>query len=96
MNEIVLDLPKTFTGLAGNKYGRKIYDEQVSAHVGDFNNIVIVFPDNITEIATSFLQGFFKIPIEKIGVKGVYENFKYKSNIQDLQDIIHTAIMTMR
>lgn len=96
MNEIVLKIPKTLTGLAGNKYGRKIYDEQVAQYIDDFNNIVIVFPDNVTEIATSFLQGFFKTPVEKIGIEGVYKNFKFKSKIEDLENIINTAILTMR
>lgn len=96
MKEIMLDIPNTFSGLAGNKYGRKIYDEQVAGKIDDFKDVVIVFPDNITDIATSFLQGFFKIPVDSIGVEGIMKNFTYKSHIPELENVVRTALVTMR
>lgn len=96
MKKIELTFSNTLTSLAGNKYGRQIYDEQVSGLIGDFDDVLIVFPDQITEIATSFLQGFFKVPVDEIGVEGINKNFRYKSNIANIDDVIKTALITMR
>lgn len=70
-NEIKLSFDKTVTRLAGNPYGRLVYEEQVKGKV-DYNEVVyITFPDEIIYIASSFVQGFFDEIIKKVGVLGV-------------------------
>lgn len=71
MNIIELQFNKTVTRLAGNEYGRKVYDEQVRNKIDFSEKTQIVFPDQIIAIASSFIQGFFDDIIANIGIMGV-------------------------
>lgn len=83
-NRIELNLDKSVTRLAGYEYGKSIYDEQVKGKV-DFNStIIIVFPDNILKLASSFVQGFFGEMVDKIGIAGIESNViieSYNTNL---------------
>lgn len=71
MNIIELQFSKAVTRLAGNAYGRKIYNEQVKGKIDFSSKTQIVFPDQIIAIASSFIQGFFDDIIANIGIMGV-------------------------
>ena len=73
MNRIELQFGKAVTRLAGNEYGRKIYNEQVKDKIDFSTKTQIVFPDQIISIASSFIQGFFEEIIANIGFMGVGE-----------------------
>lgn len=73
MNRIELQFGKAVTRLAGNEYGRKIYNEQVKDKIDFSTKTQIVFPDQIISIASSFIQGFFDEIIANIGFMGVGE-----------------------
>lgn len=71
MNIIQLHFGKAVTRLAGNEYGRQIYQEQVKDII-DFSSVTqIVFPEQIISIASSFVQGFFDEIIANIGILGI-------------------------
>ena len=71
MKSIQLQFGKTVTRLAGNDYGRQIYEEQVKDII-DFSTVTqIVFPSQIISIASSFVQGFFDEIVANIGILGV-------------------------
>lgn len=71
MNIIQLKFGKAVTRLAGNDYGRQIYQEQVKDMI-DFSSVTqIVFPEQIISIASSFVQGFFDEIIANIGILGI-------------------------
>lgn len=71
MNIIQLKFGKAVTRLAGNDYGRQIYQEQVKDII-DFSSVTqIVFPEQIISIASSFVQGFFDEIIANIGILGI-------------------------
>lgn len=57
MNIIEQQFNKTVTRLAGNEYGRKVYDEQARNKIDFSEKTQIVFPDQIIAIASSFIQG---------------------------------------
>lgn len=63
MKKIDIKLNKTLTRIAGNEYGQKVYNEQVKPEV-DSNGLkekyLIVFPNTVTAVANSFVQGFIK------------------------------------
>lgn len=89
-NEIYLEFEdKTVPSLAGYDYGEKIYDDQVKYEI-DFtaDEIVIIFPDDKTVVASSFVEGFFNEIKEKIGVKGIKEKVKIKSNSEKIKNKI--------
>lgn len=71
MNSIQLKFGKAVTRLAGNEYGRQVYNEQVKDII-DFSTVTqIVFPEQIISIASSFVQGFFDEIVANIGILGV-------------------------
>lgn len=73
MNVIELEFDKMDTGLAGNAYGRSIYEEQVKSKFVAGQKNVIRFPENIEQVASSFVQGFFAELVKEMGYEKVRE-----------------------
>ena len=75
MNKIIIDLPKDLTSLAGNSFGREIFDDFI-----DINTLskktILVFPDNIERVAIGFVQGF----ISKVGPENFKKLFELEGN----------------
>lgn len=78
-NTIILNFDKADTRLAGNPYGKTIYNEQVKKVINYDKVNVIYFPDNIEKIASSFVQGFFSEIISNIGYDGAREKIELKA-----------------
>lgn len=70
-NYIKLEFDKTITRLAGFPYGEAVYNEQVKESVDFSEPVTIEFPEQIVKIASSFVQGFFKEIIYKVGVEEI-------------------------
>lgn len=88
-NNIDLEFNKSITRLAGNPYGREVFNNQVKDKI-DYNKINILnFPDNIEKIASSFVQGFFAEIVAKIGYEQVFEKIKVKSIHETLVENIY-------
>lgn len=66
---------RSLTKLAGNIYGRKLFDEQIDGKINMNEPFVIVFPDQIDYLASSFIQGFFGKIYTEIGREGMEKNF---------------------
>lgn len=93
--KIYLEFDKTIYGLAGYDYGVEVFKKQVEPKINYDKHVVIVFPDTIEVIASSFIQGMFAEIIANVGYKGVQENFDFKGGPelgdiknQILQDLI--------
>lgn len=71
MKTIYLQFSKTVTRLAGNEYGRKVYEEQVKSIIDFSCKTQIVFPEHIISVASSFVQGFFDEIVARVGILGV-------------------------
>ncbi|KOP31159.1 hypothetical protein ADM98_01755 [Exiguobacterium sp. BMC-KP] len=87
-NNFELEIDNTVTKLAGNPLGKKIYQSQVLKEIDYEKEIMIVFPDRIDTIASSFIQGFFEDMVSKIGVNGIVSQVTIKSSIPDIKDLI--------
>ena len=61
---IELKFDKSVMRLAGYQYGKNIF-------IDYSQKTVIVFPQQIIRIASSFVQGFFEKIIENVGVSGI-------------------------
>lgn len=85
---IEIQVDKSITGLAGYDYGKQIYEEQVKEKINFKNEILIVFPDNIQRLASSFIQGFFEEFIKNIGISGVEKQIDIKAGNHSLKDKI--------
>lgn len=78
-NIVKLNFDGTITGLAGNPYGKRIYNEQVKDKIDLSYPVVIEFPNQIEEVASSFSQGFFAELINEWGLTKVIDNVSIKS-----------------
>ena len=87
MKEIKLKFKNVITSLAGNSYGKTIFNEQV----GDIDfqqSYNIIFPEQIINIATSFIQGFFEEFVKEIGISGIEKQITITSSIENLKSLI--------
>ena len=66
---------RSLTKLAGNSYGRKLFDAQVDGRIDLNEPFTIVFPEQIVYFAYSFIQGFFGKIYTEIGREGMEKNF---------------------
>lgn len=87
-NIIKLDIRKDLTKLAGNSFGRQVYASQVKDKINLEEEIVIIIPERIDRIATSFIQGFFSDIVSVIGISGVEDRVKVVSSIPDINKFI--------
>lgn len=80
---------KTLSNLTGNKYGRSTFNSQVKNSISYDKPIVIVFPDYIDNIGSSFIQGFFDEIVGQIGLSGIENMVEIRSNtIENIKSYI--------
>ena len=84
---IELKFDKTITSLAGNPYGRKVFQEQVKKKIDYSDQCIIVFPEQIVRIASSFVQGFFKEIVDSIGLSNFDNQIIIKGNKRVIESI---------
>ncbi|MCX0370217.1 hypothetical protein LIZ77_05460 [Clostridium perfringens] len=79
-NRIELSFKNTISRLAGNSFGKDIYEKQAKDKI-DFDGVnIIVIPDTIEDIAISFVQGFISEILEKCDLNSFSEHFKIEGN----------------
>lgn len=89
MKTITLKFDNTITRLAGNPYGKKIYEDQIKDNYTDYSEkLLITFPNNIEKVASSFVQGFFSYLVSEIGYEGIDENISIKASSEELSKLI--------
>lgn len=92
-NEITLEFDKVISGLAGYDYGKEVFEQQVKEKIDYNNKIIIIFPETIKRIASSFIQGFFEEIVEEIGICGVEKNIEIRSSKLDMKQTIINNLM---
>ncbi|MCL2254084.1 MAG: DUF4325 domain-containing protein [Lachnospiraceae bacterium] len=91
--EVRLNFGKATTRLAGNPYGREVFEKQAKQII-DYNaENTVIFPDTIEKVASSFVQGFFAEIIEKIGYAKFDEVIKIKAQNEELENDIHDDLL---
>lgn len=73
-NKIILKFTNSISRLAGNTFGREIYEKQVKDKIDLSKMNIIVIPDQIEDIAISFVQGFTQKIFEEIN-KDEFSNY---------------------
>ena len=66
-NIIYLKFDKLITNLSGNRLGVKVYEEQVANCIDPEKQNDVVFPEQIEDIASSFIQGLYSDISENYG-----------------------------
>ncbi len=89
MSIINLKFKNTIVALAGNPYGRKVFNEQVKPNLNETDDsITIVIPHQISYVTSSFIQGFFDFWLRTIG----YNEIKKKIIIQTSNERVKNYI----
>lgn len=91
--KIILNFEKSLMGLAGYQFGIKTYQEQVKNKIQFDDEIVIVFPENIQRIASSFIQGFFEDVVKEIGISGIEERVSIISSKKNMKESIISNLL---
>lgn len=87
IQKIVLNIPKDLTKLAGNPFGRKVYEE-IKNEIDLDNEIVFIFPDSINRVASSFVQGFFADLYMKLGLSGIEQKIDFETTIENFKEFV--------
>lgn len=89
MMVISLDFKKTTVALAGNPYGKKVFNEQVLPSLGEFDEqVTIVFPEQISFVTSSFVQGFFDVWLRTMSIDELKKKIKIESTNDRVKDYI--------
>lgn len=87
-----LTFKKSMADLAGNRFGRKIYEDQVKPSFDpDAENIVII-PENISYVGTSFIQGIYAELSEVYGRNVALQKMTLKSDNEETMNKIEKSI----
>lgn len=88
MIRIELKFNEEITSLAGNPFGRQIYESQMKKKF-DMNDInYLIFPEQIEMIGSSFIQGLFYEYINKYTSEEILEHIKIDNEdlLEDFKD----------
>lgn len=88
MIKIELSFAKGDTRIAGNPYGKEVFREQVKEKIDYADINIIVFPNTIEKVASSFVQGFFAEVISKVGYQRFYDVIKIEAKTRELENQI--------
>ena len=94
MKEIKLSFDKMLTNLAGNRFGRETYKNQVKNQVVVEQKICVIIPDVIEDIASSFIQGFYSELCEQYGNEKARQLIELTSSNEYVINKIQESIET--
>ena len=92
--EIKLVFDKMITSLAGNRFGRETFKEQVKEKLDLAGQNFISIPTEIEDIASSFIQGFYSEISEQVGREKALFNMVLKSENEYVMEKIRECIET--
>lgn len=75
---INLEFTGTVSRIAGNSFGRRIYEEQVKNNIDYQKHNIIIFPTYIKDIGMSFVKGFTEEMFDKLTLDEFNEIFEIR------------------
>lgn len=76
--EITLKFDALFLSLAGRAYGEHVYKEQIEPHKYH-DHVILVFPEHVHVITSSFAGGLLGEQVEKWGYDKVKAKYQIKN-----------------
>lgn len=73
MTHVNLYFPEKAAGLSGNRYGKKVYQNQIKAYISETDGVLAILPKQIKRVTKSFYEGLFAELVEKHGNKRAHE-----------------------
>lgn len=93
-NKINLVFRNTVTNLAGNRLGNEVFCDQVKDRIDEDKLNIVVFPVVIEDIASSFIEGFYKYLAEKYGKDRALDIMQLRAEHPDSGKKISDSIRT--
>ena len=93
-NLIQVRFDKATTNLAGNRYGNQVFESQIQKKLDYTKLNIVVFPEAIEDIASSFIEGIYKFIGEKYGKTKALEIMCLQAENFDAQEKIKESIET--
>ena len=93
-NNIELVFDKVITNLAGNRYGKEVYTEQIENKIDINQKNIIIFPIEIEDIASSFIEGIYKVLGERHGKINALDIMELQAKNEEAQEKIDNSIKT--
>lgn len=96
MSEVTINLvfDKSDSRIGGFPHGVRVYEQQVKPFLDYSQTNVIVFPEQIIKVASSFTQGFFSEIVKKIGYEGIDKTIVIKGSSDKLVEDIKADLMS--
>ncbi len=88
--------PLNMPSLSGDQNGEAIFQKQVKPRLTEIdyeNGFIIKFPDHISIIGASFLQGFVRDLVRKIGYDGIIERVHFETADEELTKEVYDDIL---
>lgn len=82
--KILLTFNKDLLALWGEDFGKEIWETQIEPY-SDQNSITLVFPEQISCVATSFGRGLLGNEINKLGINAVKRKYTIQSLNKECQ-----------
>lgn len=82
--QILLTFDADLLALWGEDFGKEIWKTQIEPH-SDQNSITLVFPEQISCVATSFGRGLLGDEINKLGINAVKRKYTIQSLNKECQ-----------
>lgn len=82
--QILLTFDADLLALWGEDFGKEIWETQIEPY-SDQNSITLVFPEQISCVATSFGRGLLGGEINKLGINAVKRKYTIQSLNKDCQ-----------
>lgn len=92
INKINLEFPNTISRITGNDYGLSIYRSQIAPKIKRDEMNEIVFPNHITGISISFIQGLMGEELNKYGIEKIFDHFLFESIHTEVKNSIEESI----
>ena len=86
--QIKLNIRRDITKLAGNNYGKVIYQTQVRDNINLDEEVVFIIPEQIDRAASSFVQGFFDDIIKRNGIEGIKTRITFQTSIPNFKQFV--------
>lgn len=82
--KILLTFDTDLLALWGEDFGKEIWKTQIEPY-SDQNSITLVFPEQISCVATSFGRGLLGNEISKLGINAVKRKYTIQSSKNDFE-----------
>lgn len=80
MIKIILQFEDNLSVLAGNDFGVEVYNEQLKGVFDISKNNILIFPENISLICSSFIQGMFSDLLDLYSPDEIYNKLQLSSD----------------